>query len=63
LDRAQEIVKDEKVWSAKELLTWKIPDQMSSTGVNLKRSRVQSEFLPPVINLYKFNLVTQRIKE
>ena len=36
---------------------------MSSTGVNLSRSRAEAEFLPPPICLYKFNLVTSRIKE
>lgn len=53
----------EKVWSARELLTWKIPEAMSSTGCNLNRSRFEAEFLPPPISLFKFNLVTQRIKE
>ena len=62
IEVAQSQVK-ERVWSARELLTWKIPEQMSSTGCNLRRSRVEAEFLPPPISLYKFNLVTQRIKE
>ena len=48
----------EKVWSARELLTWKIPEAMSSTGCNLNRSRFEAEFLPPPISLFKFNLVT-----
>jgi hypothetical protein len=51
------------VWSARELLTWKIPEAMSSTGCNLNRSRFEAEFLPPPISLFKFSLVTQRIKE
>lgn len=52
-----------KIWSFKEMLSWKIPEDLSSTNVNLSRTRVEAEYLPPPICLYKFNLVTQRIKE
>jgi hypothetical protein len=52
-----------KIWNFKELLSWKIPEDLSSTNVNLSRSRVEAEYLPPPICLYKFNMVTQRIKE
>ena len=58
-----EDVKSLHLWSFKELLSWKIPEHLSSTNVNLTRSRVEAEFLPPPICLYKFNMVTQRIKE
>lgn len=51
-----------KLWTFKELLSWKIPEHLSSNS-NISRSRVEAEYLPPPINLYKFNLVTQRIKE
>ena len=62
----QELVQEEggedtrslKLWSFKELLTWKIPEHLSSTNVNLSRSRVEAEFLPPPICLYKFQMVT-----
>lgn len=53
----------QKIWSAKELLSWKIPENMSSFGSNLQRTRVEAEFLPPPIWLYKYQFVTQRIKE
>jgi hypothetical protein len=52
-----------KICSFKDLLSWKIPEDLSSTNVNLSRSRVEAEYLPPPICLYKFNMVTQRIKE
>ena len=51
-----------KLQSFKELLSWKIPENLSSNS-NISRSRVEAEYLPPPINLYKFNMVTQRIKE
>ena len=54
---------DARLWSFKDLLAWKIPEHLSSTNVNLSRSRVEAEYLPPPICLYKFNMVTQRIKE
>ena len=51
------------IWTFKDLLSWKIPEHLSSTNVNLSRSRVEAEYLPPPICLYKFNMETQRIKE
>ena len=56
-------VKHKTIWSFRDLLSWKIPEDLASTNVNLSRSRVEAEYLPPPICLYKFNLVTQRIKE
>ena len=50
--------KHNQLWSFKELLSWKIPEHLSSTNVNLSRSRVEAEFLPPPICLYKYNMVT-----
>lgn len=52
-----------KIWTFKDLLSWKIPGDLASTNVNLSRTRVEAEFLPPPICLYNFNMVTQRIKE
>lgn len=54
--------KSYQLQSFKELLSWKIPENLSSNS-NISRSRVEAEYLPPPINLYKFNMVTQRIKE
>jgi len=56
-------MKSLQLWTFKDLLSWKIPENLSSCNVNLSRSRVQAEFLPPPICLYKFTMVTQRIKE
>ena len=61
-DAGPENSKSSRLWSFKELLSWKIPENLSSNQ-NISRSRVEAEYLPPPINLYKFNLVTQRIKE
>jgi len=47
------------LWTFKELLSWKIPEHLSSTSnQNLTRNRIEAEYLPPPINLYKYNLVT-----
>jgi hypothetical protein len=61
-DAGPENSKSSKLWSFKELLSWRIPENLSSNQ-NISRSRVEAEYLPPPINLYKFNLVTQRIKD
>lgn len=55
--------KSTRIWTFKDLLSWRIPEDLASTNVNLSRSRVEAEYLPPPICLYKFNMVTQRIKE
>jgi hypothetical protein len=56
-DAGPENSKSSRLWTFKELLSWKIPDNLSSNH-NISRSRVEAEYLPPPINLYKYNLVT-----
>ena len=46
------------LWTFKEMLSWKIPEHLTSDNQNLTRSRLEAEYLPPPICLYKYNLVT-----
>ena len=46
------------LWTFKEMLSWKIPEHLTSSNQNLARSRLEAEYLPPPICLYKYNLVT-----
>ena len=74
-EECEKVLRDEiseeserKLWNFRELLSWKMPEHFCSNtnAKQFNRQRVQaSESLPfnSQINLYKLELVTQRIKE